>query len=414
MERKIIEWNQSNLEVQLIISPDEYKKFEEKALKELGKDINIPGFRPGHAPLDLIKQKIDPRYLEGAVYETIVNQAISDLLKENKYQLIWNIYDFNTSKEDDGSVKISFKIDVYPEVKVKNQNYEAVEPQLPNLEVSDEEVEKAIEGLKAQFADYQDVEKVDTEKSYVKLDLEYLNDKGEKVGDAKVFLAKPDFEEFKQLKEAFEGKEKGYSVEFDYDEEKLPRLLQYFKKDKDQLNIAKVKATISEIKEPVFPELTLENIEKWFGKKYEKLEDFIEEVKQTLAKEKKRIELNKFVEDLLAKIKDSFEVVLPKTLIDQEVKQRLESLKQRYGGEKNFEAMLKSMKPEDVKKLYEDITNAAKESIRNFLTLMKFAELKGILDKVDFKKDLDFEEKLLSLFKGWNQMKKSDEADDKK
>lgn len=399
MERKIIEWNQSNLEVQLAITSDEYKKFEEKALKELGKDINIPGFRPGHAPLDLIKQKIDPRYLEGAVYETIVNQAISDLLKENKYQLIWNIYDFNTSKEEDGTVKISFKIDVYPEVKVKNQNYEAVEPQLPNLEVSDEEVEKAIEGLKAQFADYQDVNKVDPEKSYVKLDLEYLNDKGEKVGDAKVFLAKPDFEEFKQLKEAFEGKEKGYSVEFDYDEEKLPRLLQYFKKDKDQLNIAKVKATISEIKEPVLPELTLENIEKWFGKKYEKLEDFIEEVKQTLAKEKKRIELNKFVEDLLAKIKDSFEVVLPKTLIDQEVKQRLESLKQRYGGEKNFEAMLKSMKPEDVKKLYEDITNAAKESIRNFLTLMKFAELKGILDKVDFKKDLDFEEKLLSLFK---------------
>ena len=125
----------------------------------------------------------------------------------------------------------------------------------------------------------------------------------------------------------------------------------------------------------------------------------MEEVKETLKKEKRRIELNKFVEDLLAKIKDSFEVVLPKTLIDQEIKQRLESLKQRYGGEKNFEAMLNSMKPEDVKKLYEDITNAAKESIKNFLTLMKFAQLKGIIDQVDFKKDLDFEEKLLSLFK---------------
>jgi hypothetical protein len=57
------------------------------------------------------------------------------------------------------------------------------------------------------------------------------------------------------------------------------------------------------------------------------------------------------------------------------------------------------MKPENVKKLYEDITNVSKESIRNFLILMKFAELKGILKDVDFKKDLDFEEKLLSLFK---------------
>jgi len=57
------------------------------------------------------------------------------------------------------------------------------------------------------------------------------------------------------------------------------------------------------------------------------------------------------------------------------------------------------MKPEEVKRLYEDITNAAKESLKKFLILMKYAELKKILDKVDFKKDLDFEEKLLSLFK---------------
>jgi hypothetical protein len=57
------------------------------------------------------------------------------------------------------------------------------------------------------------------------------------------------------------------------------------------------------------------------------------------------------------------------------------------------------MKPEEVKKFYEDITNAAKESVKNFLILMKYAELKKILDKVDFKKDMDFEEKLLSLFK---------------
>jgi len=408
MEKKVIEGAQSNLEIQVTLSPEEVKKYEEKALKELWKDIQVPGYRPGKAPLEDIKKRINPQYLEGAVYETVVNDVIKELLSENKYQLIWNIYDFNIDKKEDGSVVVSFKIDVYPEVKVKNNNYESVEPQLPNFEVTDEELNKAIEGLKAQFAEYVDVDKVDPEKSYVKLDLEYLDENGNKVGDGKVFLAKPDFEEFKILKDTFAGKEKGFSAEFDYDEEKLPQLLQYFKKDKDQLNIKKVKATITEIKEPKLPEITLENLEKWFGKKYESVEKFIEEVKETLKKEKRRIELNKFVEDLLAKIKDSFEVVLPKTLIDQEIKQRLESLKQRYGGEKNFEAMLKSMKPEDVKKLYEDITNAAKESIKNFLTLMKFAQLKGILDKVDFKKDLDFEEKLLSIFKKEDKKEKND------
>ena len=397
MEKNIVKWAQSNLEIKLTITTEDYKKFEEKALRELGKDINIPGYRPGKAPLDEVKKNINPQYLEGAIYEISINKSLRDLISENKYQLIWQIYDLNTEKKGD-ILYISFKIDYYPQVEVKNENYNVVEPTLPNFELTEEELNNAIDVLKQQFAEYKDVDTINIEKSYVKLDLEYLDENGSKVGDGKVFLTKQDFEEFPILKEVFEKKEKGYSTEFDYTED-LPTLLKYFKKDKDKLNIKKVKAIVSEIKEPVLPELTLENIEKWFGKKYEKLEKFIEEVKKNLEVDKRRIELNKFVEDLLNKIKDSFEVILPKTLIDQEVKQRLENLKQRYGWEKNFENFLRNMKPENVKKLYEDITNVSKESIRNFLILMKFAELKGILKDVDFKKDLDFEEKLLSLFK---------------
>lgn len=88
MEKKIIEGAQSNLEVQIELTADELKKYEEKALKELGKDIQIAGYRPGKAPLDEIRKKINPQYLQGAVYEIIVNEAINDLIKEGKYQLI--------------------------------------------------------------------------------------------------------------------------------------------------------------------------------------------------------------------------------------------------------------------------------------------------------------------------------------
>jgi len=396
MNKEIIKGSQSNLEVKITITPDDYKNLEEKALKEFAKDIQVPGYRPGKAPLDKVKSAVNPEYLESAIMETAINSVINELLKE--YQLIGQIYDINKEKKDDNII-ITFKVDVYPQVEVKNENYNAVEPKLPNTEVSDEEVSQAVENLRRQFAEYKDVEKVDANKTFVKLDLEYLNEKGEKVGDGKVFLAKEDMEEFPILKESFDGKKVGDSAEFDYDEKTLPQLLQYFKKDKDQLNIAKVKATISEIKEAVIPELTTDNLKKWFGKTYEKVEDFLKEVKETLQVEKKRQELGKFVEDLLEKIKDSFEVTLPKTLVDQEVNQRIENLKQRYGGAERFEQMLKSMKPEEIKKFYEDLTTAAKESVKNFLVLMKFAELKWILDKVDFKKDLDFEEKLLSLFK---------------
>ena len=395
MEKEIIKWAQSNIEVKLTITPDEFKKLEEKAIKELWKDIEVPGYRPGKAPIEDIKKRINTEYLQWAIYEQAINDALKEAVKE--YQLIWEIYDINNEKKWDNIV-ISFKVDKYPAVEVKNENYKSIEPALPDETVKEEDIERAVKWLQAQFAEYNDVEKVDTEKTYTKLELEYLNDKGEKVGDGKVFLAKEDYAEFPILKESFEGKKVWDSVEFDYSD-KLPTLLQYFKKDKDKLNIAKVKATITEIKESKLPEVNLDNIEKWFGKRYEKIEEFYEEIKNTLQVEKRRAELNKFVEDLSNKIKDSFEVVIPKTLVDQEIKQRLETLKQRYGGADNFEKMLKSMKPEEVKKFYEDLTAAAKESIKNFLILMKYAEVNKLLDKIDFKKDLDLEEKLLSLFK---------------
>jgi len=407
MEKEIIKWGQSNLEVKITLTEDDKKKYEEKALKDFAKDVNIPGYRPGKAPLDMVKEQVNPAYLQGAIFEYAVNDVIKDLTKE--YQLIGQIYDIN-NEDKEWNLVLSFKVDVYPEVEVKNENYNSVEPTLPNEEVTEEEINTAVENLKRQFAEYKDVEKVDSSKTFAKLDLEYLNDKWEKVGDGKVFIAKEDMEEFPILKEKFDGKKVGDSAEFDYDENKLPQLLQYFKKDKEELKIAKVKATISEIKEAIIPELSVENLKKWFGRTYEKVENFLDEVKETLKIEKKRTELSKFVEDLLAKIKDSFEVVIPKSLTDQEINQRIENLAQRYGGKDKFEQMLKSMKPEEVKKFYEDITSSAKESVKNFLTLMKFAELKWILDKVDFKKDMDFEEKLLSLFKKDNSKWKNDKS----
>jgi len=395
MQKEIIKWWQSNIEVKLTITPKEYEKLEEQAIRELWKDIEVPGYRPWKAPIEDIKKRINNEYLQWAIYEQAINNALKDVVKE--YQLIWQIYDLNNEKKWDDTI-ISFKVDKYPEVEVKNNNYDSVTPILPDETVNKEDIEKAIKWLQTQFAEYEDVENVDTDKTYTKLELEYQNDKWEKIGDWKVFLTKEDYNEFPILKESFDWKKVWDSVEFNYSD-KLPTLLQYFKKDKDSLNIAKVKGTITEIKKSHLPELSLDNIEKWFWKKYESIEKFKEEIKNTLALEKRRIELNKFVEDLITKIKDSFKIIIPKTLIDQEIKQRIDTLKQRYWWDDNFEKMLKSMKPEEVKKFYEDLTKAAKDSISNFLILMKYAELKKITDKIDFKKDLDLEEKLLNLFK---------------
>jgi len=394
MEIKVIEWINSNIEVKLNIDLENYNKFKQSALKEFSKNIQVSWYRKWYAPADEIEKRVNPQYLENAIYENAINNSLKELIW--KYKLIGQIYDLNPWKKDDNLI-ISFKVDIYPEVKIKNNNFENIQLELPSKEVTKEEIEKALESLKMQFATYKDIEKVDIKQGIVKLDLEYQDENSQKLAHGKIFLGKEDFEEFPIFKEIFQNKENGYSYEFDYTEE-IPTLLKYFKKDKDKLNIKKLKANITEIKKVELPEMNLENIKNWFGKTYDKIEDFIDEIKTTLANEKEKNEISKFVEKLALKISDSFEVYIPKTLIEQEVLKRTDYLKQRYGGEKNFEKMLKNMKSEEVKKMYDELYQVSRESVKNFFILMKFAEEKGLVDKIDFNKDWDFEEKLLSLF----------------
>lgn len=403
MKKKIIQWNQSNIQVDISLDNDSYKKIEEKTLTEFWKDMDVPWYRKWKAPIEEILKKVNPQYLETAIYEFAVNDALQEVNKE--YQLIGQIYDVNPSQEWDKRW-ISFKVDVYPEVEVKNDKHNSVKPYLPNPKVAEDEKQAAIDWLQKQFAEYENIETVDVDDSFVKLELKYLDDSWKEISDWKVFLSKEDYAEFPELSEAFKWKKLWFKANFDYTD-KLPQLLKYFKKDAGDLKINSVEAEIVEIKKAKLPELSLENLKKWFGKTYKDMWEFDQEIESALVVEKERAEMLKFIEDLVSKISPSFSVNIPKTLIDQETKQRLEHLKGQYGGEQNFEKMLKSMKPEEVKKMYEEITSASKISVEKFFILMKFADLNNLSDKIDFQKDLDLEKNLLSIFTDNDKEKKS-------
>ena len=79
-----------NAIVTITISKDDYAEKVEKKLKEYRKKANIPGFRPGMTPMNLVKKM----YGKGVLAEE-VNQLISDTLynhiKENNLKVfMWD------------------------------------------------------------------------------------------------------------------------------------------------------------------------------------------------------------------------------------------------------------------------------------------------------------------------------------
>jgi FKBP-type peptidyl-prolyl cis-trans isomerase (trigger factor) len=68
-------------------------------------------------------------------------------------------------------------------------------------------------------------------------------------------------------------------------------------------------------------------------------------------------------------------VMIPQTLINEELKTRIKSLEERLGGKEKMDQYFKNMGDEKSKAFFEDITKAAEESLEKFFILQKFTQL---------------------------------------
>lgn len=62
------------LKIELL--PEELKPYLDKAVQRISKEVKIPGFRPGHAPYDMIKQQVG----EMAIYQEAAEDVVQDTL----------------------------------------------------------------------------------------------------------------------------------------------------------------------------------------------------------------------------------------------------------------------------------------------------------------------------------------------
>ena len=78
------------------------KKEEEKALEELAKEVEIPGFRKGNAPLTQAKEKIDKGHLMERTLSKILPEALAKTLTEEKIRpAIYPKFEILKNKENE-------------------------------------------------------------------------------------------------------------------------------------------------------------------------------------------------------------------------------------------------------------------------------------------------------------------------
>jgi len=403
MDYKLIKWKNSNYEVVLTVAQNDFDWLKSKVLVSFQKDMSVQWFRKGHVPMNMVEQNVKPEYLKVWIYEEAIHEWIEKVINENPdIKFIWQIYDLNQNEEND-KVLLTFKLDVYPEVETKNDNWKIYEAKPIDDSVEAKEIDDAILNIKRQYAEYKEVENVSLD-SIFKVRFDYKDKDGNIVDKGSAILAKEEFEEFPQMKTIFMDRKKAEKFEIDYDQN-LPILLQ---NRKENVTPTKMEFDIIDIREVVLPEFTEANIAKFFEKDGLKTEDELRvKISEVIKTQKYETGLVQTIEDFIGKSMDSLNVEIPKTILEEEIKSRYKSLQDRLGWEEKFKEYIEKQGQENREKMAQDIATASKESLQKFLIFRKLVELMEIDGNIDWEKQFEAEEKVYQKLVEWLTDKKA-------
>ncbi len=118
----------------------------DRAVRYLGKNVRVPGFRPGQAPLNILKQMLAPDMVRRVASEILVEESLERALQEQ------NITPYREPRVEIEQFQegepFRFKATIPLRPVVELGDYESVHIPLPTVEVSDDEVQRMIEALR--------------------------------------------------------------------------------------------------------------------------------------------------------------------------------------------------------------------------------------------------------------------------
>lgn len=308
---------QSQAEITVTVSWDQWEKFIDEAAAEYSKEIKIEGFRAGKAPKDMVEKKVGKAALLDAAAQKAVQFTYPKVVTEEKIEAIGKPQAEILKLAEGNELVYKIKTDLIPEAKLKayktavvkiNKDYEK-----KTNEVSDEEVTKEIEEIAKSRVQHVKVDREAKDGDNVILDFE-VKQGGVPIenGSSKnhpmilgrgVFI--PGFEE--QVVGMKAGEIKDFELTFpkDYHAKNLAG------------KAAQFTVTVNSVEDRVTPEVT-DEFAKSLGK-FKDLADMRKSVKEGMEEERKAELKEKRRAEIIDALIEATEVELPHVLIHEEL-----------------------------------------------------------------------------------------------
>jgi len=368
----------ANSIIKAIIKNQDLEAKKEKIAKNIAKKAKIQGFRPGKVPVKIVKKMYAKEIEEEAISEA-VKEVLDNGIKElGITEIISQPEVVKFDKKDDG-IEVEIKVYTKPEIEI-NDEYKECVPEVENIEVSEEEIEKELKNIATSFATTKISNKDTLEKGLIGvIDFTgYIDGKKMENGSATSYPLEigsntfiPGFEE--QLIGMKVGESKKIKVTFpeNYGNKELAN------------KEAEFEVTLQEIQEKIPAEINDELAKKYLNKEDATLDELKEKVKKMIEDRKKAEIFAPKKEQILECLVKKYEIDLPEGIVEKELEIMINN-----EAKKLSPAEIKELQenPDKIKELREKLLPEAKERVK----------LTFIIDAIAKKENIDVSDEELT------------------
>ena len=362
MKTNVEKLSDTRVKLNVSVPFDELGPEIDQAYKAISQQVNIPGFRRGKAP----RQLIDARFGRGPILEQVVNDMLptryETALAENDINPLGQPEIDITKIEDNDVVEFTAEVDVRPEITVPD--FSKIDVTVPELKVDDEAVDAELDTLRERFGELKDTKRKLKTNDFAIIDLEATVD-GEKLDEASAegltYCVGAD-DLLDGLDTALRGLKTGEEGEF-------TSKIQYGDHKGEKAN---VKVTVQQTKERKLPELDDEFAQ--MASEFDTVDELRNSTREQVEENAKAQQAADIRDEVLKAALAQVEFALPESIVDEQVHNQLHQLLGQMAHDENALAQLLEAQGTTREEFDAQSREQAEESVRTQLFLDAVAD----------------------------------------
>ena len=311
MKTAVEKLNPTLAQIEVEVPFAEFKPYLDRTYKNLSGQISVPGFRKGKLPKQLIEQRAGFDYIVEASLNDALNDYYAQALGENELSPLaqpeLDVQSQPSTENREADLKLTITVTVRPEIELPN--YEGLEVEVDEVEVTAEDEVQALDALRERFGTLKTVERPAADKDFVTIDIaaeidgeqvDAANDLSYQIGSGTMLDG---------IDEALTGLSAGEDATF---ETKLSG-------GEHAGEQAVIKVKLSAVKERELPAADDEFAQ--LASEFDTIEELKEDIKKQVAEAKVAEQGTQARDKVLAKLVELVEIPVPEKVIEDQLEQ---------------------------------------------------------------------------------------------